>query len=96
MIVSITDRRTRIEGPAYAGWEASRSDIGEHTMFGPYSINKGLRSCGTLTDIDSQVFRLKNELGKEIECRECRNKRIAMEHEQLELHYLGLDEECYS
>lgn len=64
-----------------------------HMMFGPYSMNKGLCSCGELTDIDSEVLRRKNQLGKRVECRECRNRRIAMEHEQLEMHYLGLDEE---
>ncbi len=62
-------------------------------MFGPYSMNKGLCSCGELTDIDSEVLRRKVELGKRVECRMCRNRRIAREHEQLELHYLGLDEE---
>ena len=62
-------------------------------MFGPYSMNKGLCSCGELTDIDQEVMRRKNELGKAIECRACRNRRIALEHDQLELHYLGVDEE---
>jgi len=65
----------------------------EQAMFGPYSMNKGLCCCGELTDIDSEVLRRKIELGKKVECRKCRNKRIAEEHELLELHYLGLDEE---
>ena len=62
-------------------------------MFGPYSMNKGLCSCGELTDVDSEVLRRKSELGKRVECRGCRNRRIALAHEHLELHYLGIEEE---
>ncbi|NLK26048.1 MAG: hypothetical protein GX307_05690 [Euryarchaeota archaeon] len=61
-------------------------------MFGPYSKNKALCDCGELMDIDSEVLRRKNLLGKKVECRECRNRRIAEERELLEMHYLGLDE----
>jgi hypothetical protein len=62
-------------------------------MFGPYSMNKALCSCGELTDVDSEVFRRKSNLGKRVECRECRNQRIAREHDQLEMHFLGIEEE---
>jgi len=61
-------------------------------MFGPYSKNKALCGCGALMDIDAEVQRRKLNLGKRVECRECRNRRIAQEHDDLEKHYLGLDD----
>lgn len=61
-------------------------------MFGPYSKNKALCDCGELMDIDSEVVRRKHSLRKRVECRECRNRRIAAEHDRLEIHFLGLDE----
>jgi cytochrome c-type biogenesis protein CcmH/NrfF len=62
-------------------------------MFGPYSNNKALCACGALTDLDSEVIKRKRGLGKKVECVDCRNRRIAQEHELLERHFLGLDEE---
>ena len=62
-------------------------------MFGPYSMNKALCSCGELVDVDSEVLRRKVGLGKRVECRECRNRRIAIEHDALEMHYLGIEGE---
>jgi hypothetical protein len=62
-------------------------------MFGPYSKNKALCSCGSLADLDSAVVSLKGGLGKRVECRECRNKRIAREHEMLEKHFSGEEEQ---
>ena len=63
-------------------------------MFGPYSKNKALCGCGALTDVDAEVLRRKAGLGKRVECAHCRNRRIASEHDFLERHYLGLDDEA--
>lgn len=62
-------------------------------MFGPNPKNKALCICGALTDLDAEVVRMKAGLGKRVECARCRNRRIAQEHESLERHYLGLDDE---
>jgi hypothetical protein len=64
-------------------------------MFGPYSMNKALCGCGALTDLDSEVIRRKKDLGKRVECTSCRNHRIAEEHEILDIHFQGLDEEDF-
>jgi len=62
-------------------------------MFGIYPKSKALCSCGEIAEMDSAVVRLKRRLGKDIECRSCRNERIAKELEALELHFSGQDEE---
>jgi hypothetical protein len=62
-------------------------------MFGPYHKNKVLCACGSIADIDSGVLSTKRGLGKRVECRACRNRRIALEHETIERHFLGLEEE---
>jgi DNA-directed RNA polymerase subunit RPC12/RpoP len=64
-------------------------------MFGPYSNKKALCGCGALIDLDTDVIRRKRGLGKRVECTECRNRRIAKEHEMLEKHFLGLEEESW-
>lgn len=69
------------------------SIAGVAIMFGPYSMNKALCGCGALTDLDNEVIRRKKGLGKRVECISCRNRRIAEEHEILEHHFLGLDED---
>jgi hypothetical protein len=68
------------------------SVLGE-MMFGPYPRSKALCSCGEIAEMDSSVVRLKRRLGKDIECRTCRNERIAKELEALGLHFSGQEEE---
>lgn len=50
-------------------------------MFGPYLIGKVLCDCGELADLDKEVILRKKLLGKSVECRACRNRRIAEELE---------------
>ena len=50
-------------------------------MFGPYLIGKVLCDCGVLADLDEEVILRKKLLGKSVECRACRNRRIAEELE---------------
>ncbi len=61
-------------------------------MFGPYSTNKALCSCGNIADIDTNVISTKHGLGKRVECRSCRNKRIAMEREVLDMSFEGCED----
>jgi DNA-directed RNA polymerase subunit RPC12/RpoP len=56
-------------------------------------MNKALCGCGALADLDTDVVRRKQRLGKRVECVNCRNRRIAKEREILENHFQGLDEE---
>ncbi len=63
------------------------------TVFGQYNKNKALCACGCIADLDSKSVGTKRRLGKRVECMACRNKRIAREHEDMERHFLGLDQE---
>ncbi len=66
---------------------------GGEIMLGSYPKSKALCSCGEIAEMDSSIVRLKRRLGKEVECRACRNQRIAREHEILELHFSGQSNE---
>ncbi|MDW5562742.1 MAG: hypothetical protein SA339_05895 [Methanomassiliicoccus sp.] len=61
-------------------------------VFGTNSMNKALCGCGAIADLDTDVVRRKQDLGKRVECSRCRNRRIAEEREALERYYHGLDE----
>jgi hypothetical protein len=65
-------------------------------MFGLYTKSKALCSCGEIAEMDSSVVKLKRRLDKDIECRMCRNRRIAKEFEALEMHFSGQGEEADS
>ncbi|MEM0448688.1 MAG: hypothetical protein QW520_02575 [Methanomassiliicoccales archaeon] len=54
---------------------------------------KILCSCGVIAEIDSRMVGVKSRLGKSLECRRCRNERIAREREELEKHFLGEERE---
>lgn len=62
-------------------------------MFGPNSMKKALCGCGELVDLDTDIVLRKRILGKRVECVNCRNRRIALERDELDRHYLGLEEE---
>ena len=62
-------------------------------MFGPYSKNTVLCDCGIIASLDSEVVSRKRNLGRHIECMACRNRMILEEHECLELHFAGLDDQ---
>jgi hypothetical protein len=62
-------------------------------MFGPNSMKKALCGCGELVDLDTDTVIRKKLLGKRVECVNCRNRRIAVEKESMERHFLGLEEE---
>jgi hypothetical protein len=61
-------------------------------MFGESPKRKVLCLCGAIADIDSGIASTKKRLGKSVECRSCRNERIAQEMEDLRNHFTGEDE----
>ncbi len=74
----------------------SRSPIKNQTsemlgdiMFGESPKRKVLCLCGAIADVDSGIASTKKRLGKSIECRSCRNERIAQEMEDLRSHFTG-------
>jgi hypothetical protein len=56
-------------------------------------MKKALCGCGELVDLDTDIVLRKRILGKRVECVNCRNRRIALERDELDRHYLGLEEE---
>ena len=62
-------------------------------MFGESPKRKVLCPCGAIADIDSGVASTKKRLGKSVECRSCRNERVAQEMEELRAHFNGEDGE---
>jgi hypothetical protein len=52
-----------------------------------------LCSCGAVTELDRSVVGIKHKLGKTVECRKCRNARIAREKEEEDIAFTGIKEE---
>jgi hypothetical protein len=46
--------------------------------------SRALCACGALVDMDRNVLKTKRALGKPIECRRCRNERVARDLEGAE------------
>lgn len=46
--------------------------------------------CGSVAELDRSVVGTKRGLGKAVECRRCRNLRIAREREELEHEFNGM------
>lgn len=61
-------------------------------LFGEASKRKVLCTCGAIAEVDTRIAGTKSRLGKALECRRCRNERVAMEREELERHFAGEDE----
>lgn len=61
------------------------------------SKNKVFCTCGAIADLDSTVVNLKKRLGKDVECRHCRNRRISKELRELrELYSEDKEDWLYS
>jgi len=52
-------------------------------------------SCGRIVTLDRAEMRLKLSLGKDLQCSECRNKRISLEIDYLNGLFDGTIEEEY-
>jgi hypothetical protein len=64
------------------------------TLFGETTKRKILCSCGAIAEIDQGIAANKMMLGKAMECRTCRNERIARERDELEQHFSGNGDEA--
>jgi len=62
-------------------------------MFTGSPKRKVLCLCGAIADVDTGIASTKKRLGKSVECRSCRNERIAQEMEDLRSHFSDVDEE---
>ena len=69
------------------------NDVRGDIMFGESPKRKVLCLCGAIADVDIGMASTKKKLGKSIECRSCRNERIAQEMEELRSHFTGEDGE---
>ncbi len=67
------------------------SEVSGDIMFGESPKRKVLCLCGGIADVDSGIASTKKRLGKSVECRSCRNERIAQEIEDLRSHFAGED-----
>ena len=68
------------------------SEVLGDVVLGDSPKGKVLCLCGAIADVDSGVASTKKRLGKSVECRSCRNERIAQEMEDLKSHFAGDDE----
>jgi DNA-directed RNA polymerase subunit RPC12/RpoP len=67
--------------------------IKTHVYFGEGAKRKVLcKNCGAIAEVDLRVATTKKQLGKLIECRSCRQRRVAREMEEMEKHFTGEDE----
>ena len=69
------------------------SFVGMRGTFGPCTMKKIYCTCGSIVDLDRDYFNIRMGLGKQIECSHCRNARVSREIDELNNHFLGIDEE---
>jgi hypothetical protein len=62
-------------------------------MTEPMATSRVLCSCGAAVELDRSVVGIKHKLGKTVECRRCRNSRIAREKEEEDIAFTGAKEE---
>ncbi|MFA5312001.1 MAG: hypothetical protein WC375_01630 [Methanomassiliicoccales archaeon] len=63
--------------------------MGNQFIFGTVATSRALCKCGAVAELDRSVLMTKRGLGKSVECRRCRNNRIAREKEELDNDYFG-------
>jgi hypothetical protein len=62
-------------------------------MIEPVPTSRILCSCGAVVELDRSMIGIKHKLGKMVECRKCRNARIAREKEEEDIAFTGIKEE---
>ena len=69
--------------------------IREHDFLslGACPMKKIYCTCGSIVDVDKDYFRMRMNLGKSVECPHCRNIRVGREIDNLNDHFLGIDED---
>ena len=102
---AMTTDGARLTKEPYSGARAIGSDLASSRagkpwrplhvamLFGYPPKRKVLCSCGAIAEVDLGIASKKMSLGKALECRTCRNERIAREREELERHFSCRDEE---
>jgi hypothetical protein len=99
---ALTGREARLTGDSLGGARTIRSALAYGRgnvpvrsqmpiLFGESPKRKVLCPCGAIAEVDQGIAVRKMALGKAMECRSCRNERIAREREELELHFSGED-----
>jgi hypothetical protein len=61
--------------------EAGTSRVPREARLSDAPTSKALCACGALVEIDRSVLKTKKALGKPVECRRCRNERVARDLE---------------
>ncbi|MHC1680825.1 MAG: hypothetical protein AB9860_06215 [Methanomassiliicoccales archaeon] len=69
--------------PCLAGEERSHCS----SLFGDWQGATVLCSCGSLVRLDQAAVHRRRVLGKPVECHHCRNRRVAMEKEELDMEF---------
>lgn len=62
-------------------------------MVEPMATSRILCLCGAVVELDRSSVGIKHKLGKTVECRKCRNARIAREKEEEDIAFNGIKEE---
>jgi hypothetical protein len=57
------------------------------SLFGDWHGATVLCSCGSLVRLDQAAVHRRRMLGKPVECHHCRNRRVAMEKEELDMDF---------
>jgi len=59
----------------------------------PIATSRVLCSCGAVVELDRSMVGIKHKLGKTVECRKCRNVRIAREKEEEDIAFTGIKDD---
>ncbi|HIH76792.1 MAG TPA: hypothetical protein HA343_05710 [Methanomassiliicoccales archaeon] len=57
------------------------------SLFGDWHGATVLCSCGSLVRLDQAAVHRRRKLGKPVECHHCRNRRVALEKEELDMEF---------
>ena len=75
------------------GLKARHSGLSGILIAEPIATSRVLCSCGDTADLDRSTVGIKHKLGKMVECRKCRNARVAREKEEEDIAFNGIKEE---
>ena len=59
------------------------------SLFGDWHSATVLCACGALVHLDQATVHRRRVLGKPVECHQCRNRRVALEKEDLDNEFYG-------
>ncbi|HRU11584.1 MAG TPA: hypothetical protein P5189_03395 [Methanomassiliicoccales archaeon] len=85
--VRLQDKAPTLPSLVDEGQTRSRS------LFGEWKGAVVLCACGSLVHLDEATVLRRRALGKPVECHRCRNRRVALEREDLDNEFYGPDRE---